>query len=357
MRLSNLYIDGLRNLSDQQLALDSSLNLVVGANGAGKTSILEAIHHLSTGRSFRPSSKHDLIQKGRKFALIRANVVEDGKKTTVGQQRSSTGSEIRLNGSNAKQREVSILLPIRVFATDSLEWVTGSSEVRRKLIDWGVFHVEHLFFQEWKRYHRALSHLYAMAKKKPNLQTLAPWIKTLEDSADRITHSRKLYLEAFSVCVTQRLKTLDSQLAHLRFNFSQGWPRDSSLSDAITENLKHLSERGFLSVGAHRADFRIQDEHGLVAKRLSRGQIKTVAIAILLAQTDCFAQVHQYRPLLGLDDIGAELDKDHIQYVMQELQENEQQAIVTALTENDVPNEHRQKLKMFHVEQGQVREA
>src|SRR5579859_3106691 len=157
MRLDSLRISGLRCLGDVSLSLEPGVTVFSGANGAGKTSILEAAFLLSHARSFRSGAKDALLQRGAgAFSVFVELRHDDGRSRRLGLGRQGVRWDARIDGEAASLSELVGECAVVCFEPGSHALIAGGAEERRRYLDWGVFHVEHEFISAWRRYQRAL---------------------------------------------------------------------------------------------------------------------------------------------------------------------------------------------------------
>ena len=159
MRLTQLNITNFRNIDNAELTPVHGVNLIIGDNASGKTSLLEAIYYLSHVRSFRTQHVTDLIQRQNPYLQLVANIETIEEKTIpLGIRRSRNKSQIRVNKQPVKRvSDIAAQFPVLAIHPDSYKLITGSASQRRQYLDWGVFHVEHGFFQAWQRFKKALA--------------------------------------------------------------------------------------------------------------------------------------------------------------------------------------------------------
>ena len=363
MRIMRLTIEGLRNLRQAELQPGPGLNLVTGANGAGKTSLLEAVHLLAYGRSFRGRVRDGLVRTGCESLEVFAEWAEDGRSRRAGLRHSGQAWEGRLDGKTvAGLGELCAALAALTFEPGSHALVSGGGEPRRRFLDWGLFHVEpdvqaSGFLPLWRRYARALKQRNALLKLRAGRDQLEVWDAELAAAGEPLTRFRQEYLERLEPRLRALADDLVPQLGDARFVFSPGWRRDQlPLGDALLLARERDLTTGFTSAGPHRADWRIEHAARPAQESLSRGQAKLTALAALLAQAEDFAAQRGHWPVVLLDDLASELDRQHQQRLLDRLRASRAQVLITG-TEAPAALESDGEVVRFHVEQGVIAPA
>lgn len=191
MHLTRLNIERVRNLKTVALQGLQPFNVFYGANGSGKTSILEAIHLLATGRSFRTHIPKNYIQYSADDAIVFAQSATE----KIGMQKLASGEQLmKVNGDTvATQGQLAKLLPLQHIDPQSTDIIDHGAKPRRQLLDWLMFHVEPEFYFAWQYYSRALKQRNTLLKTRRNisLADLEPWNKMLSDYGE-ILHSQRL---------------------------------------------------------------------------------------------------------------------------------------------------------------------
>ena len=335
-----------------------SLNVITGRNGAGKTSLLEAIHLMAYGRSFRGRVRDGLVRQGTPAVEVFVEWEERGGRVRkAGLRHSGQAWEGRLDGAPVTQLgELCAALAVVTFEPGSHDLVTGAAENRRRLLDWGLFHVEPDFLRLWRRYARALKQRNALLKAGARPDELDGWEQELADSGESITRSRDTYLQRWWPRFAQESGALAPAIGADRLDLQPGWRREElSLADALLLARSRDLPAGFTSVGPHRADIRIAYTGLPGREALSRGQAKLTALALLLSQARVHAELAGDWPVIALDDLASELDRDHQARVVEDLVATGAQVFVTG---TDVPpalESHAAHLRRFHVEAGDLR--
>jgi DNA replication and repair protein RecF len=349
MGLRELVVENIRSIQRAELNLDPKRNLIWGPNGSGKTSLLEGVFLLGRGRSFRTRSSERLIRHGQD-RLISFGRLDTTPERVLGVQVSkSDGTAAKLDGQFVKSlAELSQAFAVQVIDPGIHRLVEEGSNRRRKWIDWLVFHVEQGFIDNWTSYTRAMKQRNAALRFQPD--QLPYWDSELLkfgeplDGARRNTLSR---LQPYWNELSLRLTGLEVDLS-----YSQGWPQDVPLADALRDCGDRDRAKGVTHAGPHRADIRLKQSTRLARDTLSRGQQKLTAIAMTLAPLQMIRDLTGVVPTLLLDDPEAELDSSRLATFIEEVIRLDCQLIFTSLRETTLFG---MPEKVFHVEQGAVR--
>jgi len=336
MGIRHLSIHQFRLFSDIEFSPSPDLNIIHGPNASGKTSVLEAICILSRGRSFRTNNiKHAVKAGSEKFQLI-AKIDSLDRQVYVGMERGMSHFEVRFDGQQVKKiSDLSAQIPVQVIQPDSHKIIEEGPELRRRYLDWGVFHLHHSFSVSHSNYLKNLRQRNAALKSKHPVELVKAWDVELIKAANEIDQQRKHYLEQLNQVLPPLLA---NQLGKFDFsmNYYPGWNRDYSFEEALFNNLPKDLEAGFTSVGPHRADLKLSVDGIPAAEKISRGQQKILVTTMLLAQAILYNQQQacsqQSQCILLIDDVAAELDETHRKKLIQVLDENQFQLFVTSIT-------------------------
>ena len=353
MALARLEATNFRCIPRAEIEIDPDLTLITGPNASGKTSLLEAIFFLSCGRSFRTPRLAPLIRAGSEDLYVVGRVAARERRVVIGAHGSRAGIETRVGGETVRGfSEHARLLPVQAIDPEIHKVLEEGPARRRRYLDWGVFHVEHSYVECWRRYQRALRQRNSALKQRLPAAAVEVWERELIELADSVVASRERYLDAvtpFARGLVSDLLGLELTLVHHR-----GWPQDRDFGRALREARSRDQQVGSTSVGPHRADLLVRVD-GVAAKdRVSRGQQKLLAAALVLAQIEHRAGTAGQASTLLLDDPAAELDQSHLVAFLERVRRTPAQLVVTALDPKSV--ERLSVGRMFHVEQGEVRQ-
>ncbi len=353
MQIAALEIDSLRILSKVRVDLAPGGNLFKGVNGAGKTAVLEAVHLLATGRSFRPGGPRGLIRHGESGLRIRVRL-DSGLWLAL--ERSTSGGFRGRRGSDAVRRmsDLARELPVQLLLPDAAELVFGGPGERRSALDWGLFHVEHGFQALSREYTQSLKQRNALLRRsqlsgtRPDKE-LSVWTHKVAEAGEQLTQMRLDYVERLSGQFAATLHSLSPEL-NLTIDYQPGHSPEQLLVQLEEDTLREL-KLGTTKFGPHRADLRIRLMDRLAGSVLSRGQGKIAAFSMRLAQAKDLRDQAGIAPVFLVDDLGAELDRPHNERLFQVLRDLDSQVLATTAMDQLSWGEDWQ---LFHVEQGSV---
>lgn len=325
MILSEIQITNLRNIDSIRLLCHPRVNIIQGMNGSGKTSFLEALYLLSSGHSFRTRDIAALVAHGADKLTVFTKT-KDEQAISI-QKSLHLPTTARINAKPClTNSELASLLPCQVFYQDIFQLIDAGPSLRRGLLDWGMFHVEHCYHGLWKNYRRALKQRHALLKQRVNVQQLTPWNNILADLAFQLNQLRANYVEKLNqlfVANVQCLTSLDCEL-----HYYKGWDKkgeNKSLLNILTISYELDLHRQTTTYGAHQADLSVVSKNFKVRHYLSRGQQKMILFALKFAQAKLLTQ----SCIFLIDDMSSELDNHHIARLCQFIEQSDSQFFIT----------------------------
>ncbi|MBK7730208.1 MAG: DNA replication/repair protein RecF [Gammaproteobacteria bacterium] len=359
MSIRRLRISQLRNILDAELD-PARINLICGPNGSGKTSALEAVFLLGSGRSFRATRLEPVINHGASQCTVFASIEAKGGGAPVAMGLSrhrDGGFEGRIQGQAVRSSaDLARKLPIQLINSSTFDLLEGGPRVRRQFLDWGVFHVEQGFHQLWIDVHRCLRQRNSLLRHaRIPADQLQAWSLRLAAAATQLDLLRHRYFEAFLPVFRRTLGEL-TDIEGLELGYLRGWDKGRELFQVLDDQFERDRDRGFTQAGPHRADLRVR-VRGLSADEvLSRGQQKLVVCAMKLAQGRVFAAANGQDCVFLVDDLPSELDRRHRRVLCQLLGALECQVFVSCVDATDLDGCWEGLpggvTKVFHVEQG-----
>lgn len=356
MNLKHLRIENLRRFESLQLDLAPHWNLFDGANGAGKTTLLEAVYLLSHGRSFRTAARDVLIRTGQRGYSVYGEIAHSNAvaPTRVGVSRETNRFDARVDGERVTAASLLRRSAVICFEPGSHELISGGADERRRFLDWGVFHVEHEFLDQWRRYQRALKQRNAVLRGTASAEDLDLWDHELATAAEPLSAMRERYFRAWQPLAAQLLSDLLGELGEPQFGFDPGFAAEKSLHEVLAQRRGRDIDRGHTTAGPHRCDWSVTFAQAQRRDHLSRGEEKLCAFACVMAQGRLHAATAKEWPIICLDDIASEIDANHLRRVLDLVDSTGAQVLVTATQEPTAFAQIQRPAARFHVEQGAV---
>lgn len=355
MRLVHISLGGLRVFAGADFSPGSGLSWLCGDNGAGKTSVLEALYALGHARSFRCAHFDSALRSGDDEAVVFTEwVTADGEVSRIGCAKQRGGGwRYRVDGvSVPRALDLAGRAPMLCFEPGAHAIVTGPAERRRRLTDWGLFHVERappVLWSEWQRASKQRNE----ALRARDRQALDAFDAVLAQRGERLNAARSDFVAVWLADASRTLAWLSPDLSDVEFSFRRGWGRShASLMDALRSQRESDLQLGFTGSGPHRSDIAMRWQGADARERVSRGQSKVIALALVLSLARLYAERHGRWPLLLLDDLCSELDQRHASSVLGALREAGAQALITGVSRPEWAADPADAL--FHVERGAI---
>jgi DNA replication and repair protein RecF len=327
MYLSKIHLVNFRLFSDSLFNLQET-TLITGKNGAGKTSVLEAIHVILKSRSFRTSSMNSLINLNEDNFLINAKL--DLKTLTFEKKRRSAPVNNGYKTLSYKYENFPVL--INNF---SLAFLESDKEVRRRFLDYFMFHVKHDYIESHRKFKKTLS-TRNRALKKNNEEEINIWTKLLLEQAEKITADREEILNQVTSEVPQFFKKLplDERWKDignkLSLKFNRGW-EEGQLIEVLRSNFQEDMRRGFTKFGPQRFDLEINILKEKAGDVLSRGEQKLLILLIFLCFGEFISEKIGKKVFYLVDDAAAELDEENLILAFKSLEKVNGQKIISAI--------------------------
>ena len=355
MALTRLLIKDFRNIEQADLALAPGFNFLVGANGSGKTSVLEAIYTLGHGRAFRSLQAGRIIRHDQAAFVLHGRLEGKEREISVGLTKNRAGdSKVRIDGSDGhKVAELAQMLPMQLITPEGFTLLNGGPKYRRAYVDWGCFHNTPGFFNAWSNMRRLLKQRNAALRQVSRYSQIRPWDQELVPLAEQISQWRAEYSAAISAEIIATCGQFLPEF-ELAFSFQRGWDKESDYGELLERNFERDRALTYTASGPHKADFRIRAEGTPVEDLLSRGQSKLLMCALRLAQGEFLTRQSGRRCLYLIDDFASELDDSRRRLLAERLKATQAQVFVSAISADHVIDMSDEKGKMFRVEQGKI---
>lgn len=352
MALQTLLVQNLRIIEQLEISLADDANLFFGENGAGKTSILEAIDILSRGRSFREHRTSPLIRKQSTDLVVSGKVTTAEGSSHLGIQKAAKKTLLHCN-----QEKVSSIsnhasyLPVLSMHPDSHQLIQGGGKYRRNYLDWSAFHVKQSFLQNWRDYTKCLKQRNQALRNHCAVDELQVWTKQLSSLGEKVSLARLEIFQEINPIFDEYISKLLPE-CKISLDYYRGWADEIDLETALADAHEQELFSKATRCGPHRGDIKLFLNQQEASACASRGQQKLIAASLLLAQIEHIQLFNKQKCVVLLDDIRAELDQQHAQALIESLQKLGCQVFITAIEQAQVDLEGWDNTKVFHVKQG-----
>jgi DNA replication and repair protein RecF len=332
LAVRTLSLRGFRNLTHVDLELGERINVVSGDNGQGKTNLLEALYVVATSRSFRTAKLSDLVESGVDVASLRASIVEAGesREQTVG-LRPGVRS-VRIDGKRPETlARYAIRTPTVVFHPGALALSAGGGAERRKLLDRVALFLSPESLADAEAYARALrARQRALDLRGESAPDLDAWEALAVQHGLALMQARRLASERLIPGAARAFERIGPTGVSLRLRYEPGAPEDSTeFSAALARHRTRDRARRSATIGPHRDDLPMQLGELPVRGIASQGQHRALVLALQLAEISVVAEAREVAPILLLDDVSSELDRERTEALLGAIYEARGQVLIT----------------------------
>jgi DNA replication and repair protein RecF len=389
MRVTRLVLEDFRSYERAELLPDPRLTIVAGANGAGKTNLLEAIHVAIAGRSHRAMADADLVRHGRPFARVCLDLAagpdEDGARLELVLPGESAPAEVRkrllLNGLPRRPSSVHEIVRSVLFRPEEMLLLVGSPGERRRFLDGILAQRDRRAARDLADLARVLAQrnalLRAIRREEAGVEGLGFWDEQLAAVGARVTAARLALvgeLDARIPALHDAVAPADERRDAVRLAYldtlKEAWPERrpappgdgaaptaDELLAAFRSRLAEARQKelwnGVTLIGPQRDDLRVELGGREVAAHASRGQQRTIILALKLAERDLLGSDGAPTPIVLLDDVFSELDPDRSGRALELLLERGQVLVTTADLEA-LPAKRRRGVPTWSVGDGRL---
>jgi DNA replication and repair protein RecF len=311
--INKIRLQHFRSYTDRTFALGEGVNIIAGPNASGKTNLLEAVLVAARGSSYKAKDA-ELVQFGSDWARLDAHV-DDHIRTVKIRSGASAGKTFDLGGQVLTRLHPSRMLPAVLFEPNHLSLLSGSPDLRRTFLDDLIEQTEAGFGNLRRHYKRVLAQRNSLLKKNPPdiLKQLFVWNVRLSELGGQIVKRRLALVERFNGQVPELYRHLAVRDNELELGYGSRFSSETYESQLL-HKLEASAEldvlRGFTAYGPHRDDLLVTMDGHPLQDTASRGETRTLVLALKIVELQMVESAHEQRPILLLDDVFSELDSE-----------------------------------------------
>lgn len=327
MLIQSLYLRNFRCYEEAFASFGPNVNLIVGENASGKTSLLEAIYFLSTGRSFRTTHLTDLIAHGASFFYLEASFLKDGVQQSLKVFFDGKARKLQLN-----QKSYSSFIPLLgaaptiLFAPEHLSIVSGPPAERRNFLDLHIAQTDPLYLHHLLRYSKALRHRNTLLRQKSD-ETLSTWEAMMSSSASYLIPKRMAIVSELEQLATQHMRTFsdDHETLEMAYQSTLSLPKaEEEIISHFCAQFKKMRHRemalGNTLIGPHRDDLILTIAQQPARIFSSEGQKCCCLASLRFAEWERLQKCIHSPPVMSIDDFGMHLDMKRLDKLQGQLQ-------------------------------------
>lgn len=312
MKISKLRVQNFRSHSDFLVEIGEKSTLISGENGSGKTSLLEAIYFALQGTSFRSSDKEILKNDGSSWFRIDVKTDSDSLRTVkfekVGEKPKKT---FEIDGRKSARLPAREKFPVILFEPDDLQLLSGSPSRRRDFIDRFLSQAFPQFQLAISRYNKALKQRNNLLKRE-NLSAdeLFPWNLMLAEYGAEIIAKRLEFIEALNEKISDVYTEISGVNDKIRMVYLGEKISKDKILQIMSANFEKDKILGYTNFGPHKHDFFFEFNEKDARNVASRGENRSLVLALKFIETDFLAEITDKKPIVLLDDVFSELDEN-----------------------------------------------
>ena len=341
MPLQRLQLKDFRLFQEQSFTFADGTNLILGKNGSGKTSVLESLNVLLTGKSFREKDTKDCIRDEEKsYSLIARGLLKD-KELQLSATNNHDGRLVSSRLLDNKKVKKEDLFYLQAVLSRNLKMIDGEPDIRRDYFNELMFHVKPEAQKIYTKYQKALKQRNRSLKNKNDNSAIGLWTKEVSAIGLDLSLMQYDFFKSFKKYVKIYIEDSISSksfnfLEGLGVNFSKGWERTKKLDESLEGCLERDIALGYTAKGSHRMDFTFIINNKKASSNLSRGQLKILILLIFLSNHSLLNDLKNTEIILMVDDLGSELDNKNLTLILDEILKINSQIILTGIEGDEI---------------------
>lgn len=335
--IQDLRLQNFRSYKDTTLEFGDGVNIIVGPNASGKTNLLEAILVFCRGSSYRASDE-ELIKHNQQWARLDGHILSQSRSLKI--EKEPFRKQYIIGGTTYKRLPLQRSVPVVLFEPNHLQLLTESPELRRGFLDDIIEQTTPLYGEIRRQYKRTLSQRNSLLKQNPSNDQLFVWNVRLSELGGKVAEYRLRFVSTHKDQLAKLYNKLAGKKLAVDMVYDSKIPTESYSSSLLKELETRIhtdKERGYTTIGPHRDDLILRIDGYPLASAASRGETRTILLALKLLEIQALEKARDSKPILLLDDVFSELDGARRQTLTKHLQDH--QSFITT-TDADIVVHH-----------------
>jgi len=362
MQINSLSLTNFRNYKKQKIEFSPSINVLIGNNGSGKTNILESIYTLALSRSYKAKDK-DLVKTNEEFYKISADVSYERFDENLMMIGSQLGKKVFKNQAEIKKLSDFIgRINVVLFSPDDMLLFRNGPQEKRSLMDMSLLQLSKQYIDDYTAFKKQLK------LRNDYLKYLFPKLKDDEDIKDdmldvltenliavneKIYDARVKFLNNLEKIVKEKYQELSGEKDEITFKYETNF--ESNL-DFFKKRYKSDIIAGSTQIGTHRDDLRFFKNGIDFESSASQGETRMLSLSIKLALSEIITKTKNESPIILLDDVFSELDKNHQNRLLRML-DRRMQIIITSTDIIKIGKLALESAKIYTINNGEIKET
>ena len=367
MEIKKILVHNFRNLEQQNLQPDARLNIIIGKNGQGKTNFLEAIYLMANGESHRTSTTKEMINWNEKGFLVQILLFKNSSEIKISYSLKNRDRKIKINNNPVEKISDFIgNLNAVLFSPEDLKLVKGGPAQRRKFINTEISQVNSYYHHLLKKYNNILKQRNNLLKdiqqnnktRKKNEDMIAVWDEQIAEAGSKIVLKRKKVINKIKILARLMQRRITGGRENLNLYYETDLKGETAaevknyFTEQLSQNRKKEFRLGYTTLGPHRDDIALLVNDRDIRKYGSQGQQRTTALALKMAELEFMkSEIGEY-PVLLLDDVFSELDRERKKLLINLIRGRIQTFITSTEDEYIDILKKEKEVKIFRVQEG-----
>lgn len=343
--ITKILVENFRSHGQYKLVLSPTITAIIGINGSGKTSLLEALYITLQGSSFKALDR-EILKEAKPWWRVEVELDNCLKRVvTYNSETETSRKKITINNKTSCRMANQDKFPVVLFEPEHLRLLNGSPTRRRQFIDQFISQLDPLYLNALKKYNRALKQRNNLLKQVNLVQDdLFTWEMILSEYGAYLIEKRSFFIQQLDQEINQKYYQIAKKKDQIKIQYSHQFKGNikQNLLNQLTENRSKDQALQYTSVGPHRHDVLFNFNQKPAISVASRGEIRSLVLALKFLEMEIISQKLGQKPVVLLDDVFSELDEERQKHLL----DIDYQIIITA---TKLPTRLNKKIKVIKI--------